>query len=236
MKNFIPVMRAKRLLEMKQYTDKGYSVQDKKHYLMLEKIKLNYMDTWYEYGIQVTQDEVYFYICKDNANIYLAIVEIYKLLVGLSEDDKEYFLSCLKKQLKQRAVEKGEFINQELSFKIMRPIDMKKDTFIDIPQTGIRITSKELFLLLVLIQEKSNALFKRSTGSKRLYVNGIFRLLIILLESDKGDPLLESLGWSWDVNKKRFTYSSKDDRKGREKFKYYLTKAEYNVRLNTKKS
>ena len=28
-KNFIPVMRAKRLLEMKSYIDKGYEIQDK---------------------------------------------------------------------------------------------------------------------------------------------------------------------------------------------------------------
>ena len=34
-KNFIPVMRAKRLLEMKSYIDKGYEIQDKKHYIML---------------------------------------------------------------------------------------------------------------------------------------------------------------------------------------------------------
>ena len=34
-KNFIPVMRAKRLLEMKSYIDKGYEIQDKEHYIML---------------------------------------------------------------------------------------------------------------------------------------------------------------------------------------------------------
>lgn len=236
MKNFIPVMRAKRLLEMKQYLDKGYGVQDKKHYLMLEKITLEYMDVLYEYGIQVTQDEVYFYICRDNANIYLSIVEIYKLLVRLAIKDKEYFLNCLKKQLKQKASEKGEFYNQGLSYKVMRPIEMKKEAFIDIPQTGIQITSKELFLLIILIQEKSNALFKRSTGNKRLYVNGILRLLIVLLEREQDDTLLKSLGWSWNAKEYEFQYVSKDNRKGREIFKYYLTKTEYDVRLNTKKS
>jgi hypothetical protein len=54
-KNFIPVMRAKRLIEMKSYIDKGYEIQDKKHYCMLEYIKLEYMNEQYEYGIQVTQ-------------------------------------------------------------------------------------------------------------------------------------------------------------------------------------
>ncbi len=60
MKNFIPVMRAKRLIEMKEYTDKEYSIQDRKHYMMLEKISVPYGEQTYEYGIQVTQDEIYF--------------------------------------------------------------------------------------------------------------------------------------------------------------------------------
>ena len=78
-KNFIPVMRAKRLLEMKSYIDKGYEIQDKKHYIMLQNVKLNYMDEWYEYGVQITQDEFYFYIIKDKANIYLWVFcELFK--------------------------------------------------------------------------------------------------------------------------------------------------------------
>ena len=93
-----------------------------------------------------------------------------------------------------------------------------------------------MFLLIILIQEKSNALFKRSTGNKRLYVNGILRLLIVLLEGEQEDTLLKSLGWSWNAKEYEFQYVSKDNRKGREIFKYYLTKTEYDVRLNTKKS
>lgn len=236
MKNFIPVMRAKRLMEMKQYMGKGYTIQDKKHYLMLETVKLFYMDKWYEYGIQVTQDEVYFYVCKNSANIYFSIVEIYKLLHGLKDNEKEIFLKCLKKQLKQRVSIKGEFVNNGLSYKMTRPIELREEVFIDIPKTGIQITNKELFLLIVLIQEKSNALFKRSTGTKRLYVNGILRLLVILLENERDDILLTSLGWRWNNKQVEFEFVSKNDRKGREKFKYYLTKAEYDDRLNIKKS
>ena len=236
MKNFIPVMRAKRLLEMKQYRDKGYGFRDKKHYLMLEKINIEYMNKMYEYGIQVTQDEVYFYICRDNANIYLSIVDIYKLLVGLAVRDKEYFLNCMKKQLKQRVSVVGQFYNHGLSYKLMKPVEIKKEAFIDIPQTGIQITSKELFLLIIFIQEKSNALFKRSTGIRRQYVNGIIRMLIVLLESEKEDLLLKSLGWNWNNKTNEFDYASQDKKKGREYFKYYLTKAEYDARLDTKKS
>lgn len=49
MKNFIPVMRAKRLIEMKEYTDKEYSIQDRKHYMMLEKISVPYGEQTYDY-------------------------------------------------------------------------------------------------------------------------------------------------------------------------------------------
>lgn len=235
-KNFIPVMRNKRLLEMKLYIDKGYEIQDKKHYCMLENVRLNYLNEWYEYGIQVTQDEIYFYINKDKANIYLSIIEIYHLLIGFNEIDGGYFLSCLKKQLRQKVSQRSEFINQGLAYKIAKPVEIQKVMCVNVLQTGIQITNKELFLLLLLIQEKSNALFKRSTGIKRSYANGIFRLLVVLLEKKQDDELLEYLGWKWDEKSRKFNFLKKEKRIGREVYKYYLTKSEYNDRLNTKKS
>lgn len=236
MKNFIPVMRAKRLLEMKSYIGKGYEIQDKKHYCMLEYIYLEYMNERYEYGIQVTQDEIYFYINKDKANIYLSIIEVYHLIINFNEIDGGYFLSCLKKQLRQKVSQQSEFVNQGLAYKIAKPIEIQKEMCVNVLQTGIQITNKELFLLLILIQEKSNALFKRSTGIKRSYANGILRLLVVLLEKEKDDELLESLGWKWDEKSSKFIFMKKEKRTGREVYKYYLTKSEYNDRLNTKKS
>ena len=235
-KNFIPVMRAKRLLEMKSYIDKGYEIQDKKHYIMLQNVKLNYMDEWYEYGVQITQDEFYFYIIKDKANIYLSIVEIYHLLLDFNRKDSGYFVSCLKRQLRQKVSLQSEFKSQDLTFKIAKPVEIKTKMSVSVLQTGIQITNRELFLLLMLIQEKSNALFKRSTGVKRPYANGIFRLLVILLELNKEDELLENLGWKWDAESGMFNFLSKSKRVGREAYKYYLTKTDYSDRIATKKS
>ena len=152
-KNFIPVMRAKRLLEMKSYIDKGYEIQDKKHYIMLQNVKLNYMDEWYEYGVQITQDEFYFYIIKDKANIYLSIVEIYHLLLDFNRKDSGYFVSCLKRQLRQKVSLQSEFKSQDLTFKIAKPVEIKTKMSVSVLQTGIQITNRELFLLLMLIQE-----------------------------------------------------------------------------------
>ena len=168
----IPVMRAKRLLEMKSYTDKGYEIQDKKRYIMLQNVKLDYMNEWYEYGVQITQDEFYFYIIKDKANIYLSIIEIYHLLLEFNRKDSGYFVRCLKRQLRQKVSQRSEFQSQDLPFKIAKPVEIKREMSVRVLQTGIQITNKELFLLLLLIQEKSNALFKRSTGVKRSYEIG----------------------------------------------------------------
>lgn len=236
MKNFIPVMRAKRLLEMKMYLDKGYTIQDKKHYLMLETIQLNYMGEEYEYGIQVTQDEIYFFINKDTGNIYLSIVEIYQMLYQMNNLDGGYFLNCLKKQLKQKRNVQVDFVNHGISYRMTKPVEIIKKAYIDIPQTGIQITNKELFLLILLIQEKSNALFRRSTGVKRTYANGIIRLLIVLLESRKNDSLLNELGWNWNNLQQKYEFVFKEERSGRIAFKYYLTQTEYSDIISNKKS
>ena len=134
MKNFIPVMRAKRLIEMKEYTDKEYSIQDRKHYMMLEKISVPYGEQTYEYGIQVTQDEIYFFITRSKANIYMSIVEIYDAIRGMKSKNRSYFNECLKKQLKQK--ENGEFYNQGLSYKMKKPVYIEDLLEIAVPQTG----------------------------------------------------------------------------------------------------
>lgn len=146
-------------------------------------------------------------------------------------------MRCLKRQLRQKVSQRSEFQSQDLPFKIAKPVEIKREMSVRVLQTGIQITNKELFLLLLLIQEKSNALFKRSTGVKRSYANGIFRLLIILLEKNEDDELLEELGWKWDAKKEMFDFlSQKEKRVGRDVYKYYLTKAEYSDRISIKKS
>ncbi len=236
MKNFIPVMRAKRLLEMKGYLEKGYVIQDKKRYLMLEQVALSYMDETFKFSIQVTQDEIYFYINKNGANIYLSIAEIYELLYIISKVDRGYILGCLRKQLNQKKSLTTEFYSSGLPYKMMRPIDMWKIYYVDIPQTGIQVSNKELFILVLFIQEKSNALFRRSTGTRRSYVNGILRLLVVLLEGKEEDILLNKLGWEWDLARSKYVFVSKEKRVGRESFKYYLTRKEYNDKISVKKS
>lgn len=233
MKNFIPVVRAQRLTEMKMYTDKGYSIQNRKHYIMQGKITIPYADEIYEYEIRVTQDEVYFYIIRNNACVYLSIAEIYDVIRDMDGPDRLYFIECLKRQLRQR--DNGAFYYQGLAYKMKNPVIVQKLADVNIPQTGFAIMNRDLFLLIIMIQEKSNALFRRSTVQKRTYVNGIIRLLIVLLE-EKDNSLLQQLGWKWNSVTRRFTLETKESRKGRDIYKYYLTQKEYDANMNLKKS
>lgn len=236
MKNFIPVMRSNRLLEMKYYLDKGYIIQDKKHYIMLETVSIEYMREKYHLGVQVTQDEFYFFIKKNNANIYLSIYEIYELIYEINKKDNGYFVDRLRKQLNQKQSIRSEFICRELIYKIASPVDISLEIKVNVPQSGIQISNKELLLLILFIQEKSSSLFRRSTGIKKKFVNGILRLYLILFNDIKDDELLTSLGWKWDEQTKKYFFHRNEEGKGREKYKYYLTGAEYNDKLKNKKS
>ena len=154
MKNFIPVMRSNRLLEMKYYLDKGYIIQDKKHYIMLETVSIEYMREKYHLGVQVTQDEFYFFIKKNNANIYLSIYEIYELIYEINKKDNGYFVDRLRKQLNQKQSIRSEFICRELIYKIASPVDISLEIKVNVPQSGIQISNKELLLLILFILSK----------------------------------------------------------------------------------
>jgi hypothetical protein len=115
-------------------------------------------------------------------------------------------------------------------------IELKANGEVAIPESGMKLTYSEIFVLINLIQEKSNALFMRSTTRKKKYQNGILRLLIVLCKMEKNILLLQELGWNWNEPQGRFEYLPKEKIKTRAKYKYYLTADEYKTIMNTKKS
>lgn len=234
MKNFIPVLRCERFCEMQNYEEKGYSILDRKEYRMVKKIAIAYMNETYEYGVHVTLNEFFFYIIRDGANIYLSIKEIYDLIADMVAKDD--FIKVLKKQLLQKKKERSSFICDGIKFYITKPVDCAIEENLKVPDSGAEITVKELFILLMLIQAKSNCMFERSSAARKKFVNGIIRLFIVLLERQADDSLLTDLGWKWDVDDRRYQHESVSYRKGRAAFKYYLTKAEYSDRIQLKKS
>ena len=253
MKNFIPVVRTDRLREMQSYDAKSYSFLDRKQYRMLEKIDTLQEGYQFTFGVEVTQNDVYFYIIHDSANLYLSIEELYQLLVDMSADQgKDFVQNMLKKQLtihirtarkqqdpdgKKVVLNLEKFRYRNLQYDIRRTVVSNQDGKLTVPNVSLQITYHELWMLLNLIQEKSNALFARNVESKR-YVDGIFRLFVVLLWLEKDHPLLQELGWQYDTQLGRFAFHEIPEKKKtpRGRRKYYLTKEEYKNILNIKES
>ena len=236
MKNFIPVVRTDRLREMQSYEKKGYSFIDKKKYLMIEKIHTLQEGYEFDIGIEVTQNDVYFYLIDESANVYLSIAELYGLLRAIEQQEgKAFVVNALKKQLsihikrtEEKTSNQEKFRYRNLEYAIRKTVLLKKNEVIEIPNVALSITYHELFMLMNLIQEKSNALFGRKKESK-CYVDGILRLFIVLLSLEEDIPLLTELGWKFDSEQGRFMFYevSEEQRTERGKRKYYLTKTEY---------
>lgn len=236
MKNFIPVIRTDRLREMQSYEQKGYSFIDKKNYMMIEKIYTRQEGYEFEFGIEVTQNDVYFYLTEEKANVYLSIIELYHLLYAVGQQEgMEFVAGALKGQLRiQMKKAEAKMLNQEkfvyrnLEYEIRKTVSLKRNAAVEIPNIAFSIPYCELFMLLNLIQEKSNALFSRKKESK-CYMDGILRLLIVLLTLKKDDACLLELGWRFDASLDQFVFAEIPDEQKTErgKRKYYLTKTEY---------
>lgn len=79
---------------------------------------------------------------------------------------------------------------------------------IEVEDGSVQIDYKTLFILINLIQEKSNYLFERSK-KYRGYKNGIIRLLITLIQIEKNNPILEEKGWVYDETEKKLSITKK---------------------------
>ncbi|WP_373261785.1 hypothetical protein [Hungatella hathewayi] len=232
MKNFIPAARTDRFREMKAYEEKGYQIQNKNNYIKIDELNIIYMKKQYVFGVEITKNEIYFYINRDLANIYLSITEIYELLRNF---DNGTIVNAMKKQL---LVKKNNdiFYYKDIGYKLPQMVALELERKILISQSGMEITYSELFILINLIQEKSSVLFRRSTVANKKFANGIFRLLIVLCEKEGYISKLSELGWEWDDTDRRFILETIENRDGRNRYKYYLTNDEYKTIMGIKKS
>lgn len=232
MEDFISIVRTDRKRELAFYKQLGYALVNDSQYILINKIIVYTHQKKYNIGVQVDGYEVYFYIIDDGANYYLSIYDIYKVLhqIAISNDD-DFVIKSLKKQLSRRTKHKDTFsykgVNYELSPIILPPTN----GLVMLPGASKEIDYEHLFVLLSLIQEKSNAFFRRSKKSTdKKYKNGIIRLLIVLLSQQHDIPLLNELGWFWASDCFVFDRSQTqkiDERRERNKKKYYLTNEEY---------
>lgn len=109
-------------------------------------------------------------------------------------------------------------------------IDKEKDGKINPKDSSVEITYQEFFTLINLIQEKSNTLFLWRENDKT-YVNGLMRLLIVLLSNNEDMEILLQKGWKYDEDNEKYILDVKRD-KEINKSKYYLTEDDYNNIIN----
>lgn len=239
MDNFISAIRTDRLREMREYEERGFTFIDKAAYRKIVRIEVLQEGYELEYGVEATQNDVYFYIIDKQANTYLSLYEIYELLLEMVSKEGERFVAdALKRQQrlkirKSPSRAKGEvwlhrekFLYKSVEYNIRETVQLAREGEVQIPDMALTISYRQLFLLMNLIQEKSNALFLKGREGKK-YADGILRLFTVLLTKHGGDTLLEELGWQYDGTQDKFLFEPPRADTGRKRRKYYLTKQEY---------
>lgn len=225
MKDFLIQLRTERKREISCYEKNGYifdRVKDKNNYFMIRKISVEGI----EIGVQVSASDYYFCLIINEQNAYFSVYELYRLLhLMTSCESNEYVISYLQQQIDSKSRCKLRY--EDIDYKVKKSIIPDKNKKIKVEESSEQIDYKTLFILLNLMQEKSNSLFGSSIKNKD-YKNGMIRLLITLIGVEKDNPVLRDRGWVFDHSKKRFNYDEKKDKyKNKEKFKKYnLTKGE----------
>ena len=136
----------------------------------------------------------------------------------------------------KKPLEYYENNNQEISFSyegvnyfVHQLPKIDENTKIGVLDSDVEITLEELFLLIYLIQDKSNYLI--SLGKKTEYINGIIRMLKTLLKCNNKNDVLETIGWLFDHEKCYYILNSKDFLSEKKKRMNYLTEYEESLIL-----
>ncbi len=244
MNDFISTVRTDRQREIFEREKNGMLVSDKYRYRMVDTIRVLLSDgTELMYGFQANQKDVYFFIINDGANSYFSIVELYEILERIcAEGNEDIVLSALEciKNTEVRHIwdaeeptdiskaeweNKGTFVYRGITYH-MKQIDYPEyEGVIDMFDGARTMSYKQLFVLINLIQEKSNAFFVRGEKKNVDLTNGIMRLFICLLRGNRDYVELEQIGWFYNYETmKYFLDETKIDKNGR---KYYLTEDEF---------
>lgn len=223
MKDFLAIARNDRNRERVEYSRKKYLVPD--YYRMVRKIRIEREGRVYELGVQVSTQDYYFYIIENEENAYYSIREIYDLLRAMSEKEgKEYVCDLLTKQMKETNKEK--FIYEDIEYEIRKSIVPDRIGDIQVWDGSKEISYEMLFMLINIVQEKSSAMFLKGVNNEK-YVDGIIRLLIVLVCCSDNHDILNSKGWFWDDRNQYFIYRNVLSEEEKRHKKYYLTEGEF---------
>jgi hypothetical protein len=243
---FIPIIRTDRKREINKYKNLNYFIADEKEYRLIDRIRTLQPKCTFDFGVEANNREIYFYIIKDGSNTFFSIYEIYEELYNIAiREGSKFVIDILKEQANIKIEEKEnsktkekQIVNQEkfmyrgVEYYIKKTveIDKEKDGKINPKDSSVEITYQEFFTLINLIQEKSNTLFLWRENDKT-YVNGLMRLLIVLLSNNEDMEILLQKGWKYDEDNEKYILDVKRD-KEINKSKYYLTEDDYNNIIN----
>ncbi|MHB8127590.1 MAG: hypothetical protein ACYDEX_01130 [Mobilitalea sp.] len=217
---FVPYVRSLRNKEIEIYESKGYVVSNKAEYTFTDKINIIIKGYSFCFGIRVNINEVYFYLLDKGTNIYLTVMEIYDLLWKLVIEEKNsWVLDEL--EFYNSSNETTTFFYHGKEFYIHKLSDAIPVGMIKITDADIMITYDELFLLIYLIQDKSN--YFESLSIEKRYINGLIRLLKVLLECNSENVHLATLGWKFNNTSNRYELLKEKIVGKRNKKRYYLT-------------
>lgn len=229
MNDFISTIRTDRLRQIEKYREKGYLID--KRFRLVDKIEVPHEGKRYNFGVQASSRDVYFYLIDDEENAYYSISEIYELLWRMATMEGVHYVQELLNDL-MASDEKGKFIYKKIEYEIKKSITPSRKGSVEVFDGSKKVDYQKLFILITLVQEKSNALFARGDNNQD-YMNGIIRLLIVLIISSGDHDILKKKGWYYDQEKEKFYYKDILNAEEKRKKKYYLTQDEYEIIIST---
>ncbi len=219
MRDFLSILRTDRKREISKYREKGYLVTSSS-YRMVRKIQID----GFSIGVQVSSQDYYFYLIEDSQNAYFSVRELYNLLFKMSiKEGKSYVLEMLEKQIQNE--EECALTYENIDYSIKKTVIPKKSDVITVEDGSSSVGYQQLFVLLNLVQQKSNTMFESSPGNEN-YKNGILRLLMTLIEAEEDHDILQSKGWFFDNDEDKFDYKEILNEDEKKQKKYYLTEEE----------
>lgn len=235
---FVENVREERDKEIKEYESKGIGFIKKNHYKLLRRISIEKEGATFEFEVRVDFKDVRFYIIKNSSYIYLSIYEIYELLNNINLNFDIDITEELKTFYNNTDEDKFEYNGKK--YTIPKSPSFKEKYNVNIPNSNINISCTEFFILIFLIQEKSNYLW--SISEKEVtFNNGVVYLMVVLLNYKDNDKLLNDLGWYYSDKENKYmknelSVPNEDDeeyeaKKAKVARKYYLTETEMNCIL-----